>query len=107
MTPMPTAAQLAEARAMYPGGTRVKLIRFVDEFLTKLRPGDTGTVTDVDDAGNIHINWGDILPGMNSEASERSQGTKTRIVLSTALAIGIVSQRLQQWMMPHPQKVFV
>lgn len=41
---------------MYPPGTRIRLI-FTDDPYTKLIPGDEGTVTSVDDAGQIHISW--------------------------------------------------
>lgn len=43
-------------RIEYPVGTRVKLISMEDEY-RKLKPGERGTVTGVDDIGTIHVNW--------------------------------------------------
>ena len=43
-------------KAEYPAGTRVELVRMEDEY-SRLKPGDKGTVTGVDDIGTIHVNW--------------------------------------------------
>ena len=43
-------------KAEYPAGTRVELIRMEDEY-SRLKPGDKGTVTGVDDIGTIHVSW--------------------------------------------------
>ena len=43
-------------RIEYPVGTRVELISMEDEY-RKLKPGERGTVTGVDDVGTIHVNW--------------------------------------------------
>ena len=43
-------------KAEYPAGTRVELVRMEDEY-SRLRPGDKGTVTGVDDIGTIHVSW--------------------------------------------------
>ena len=40
----------------YQRGDRVTLVYTADPY-TRLRPGDTGTVRRVDDAGTIHIMW--------------------------------------------------
>lgn len=45
-----------ELRGTYPKGTRIELIRMEDQW-TDLKPGDRGTVTMVDDAGQIHMKW--------------------------------------------------
>ena len=37
-------------------GRRVRLIRCDDPY-TKLKPGDEGTVSMVDDLGTVHVNW--------------------------------------------------
>lgn len=42
----------------YPPGTRVMLIEMDDPY-SKLAPGATGKVRDVDDIGTIHVNWDD------------------------------------------------
>jgi hypothetical protein len=47
---------LAELRAYYVPGTRVRLVRMDDPY-TKLKPGATGTVSFVDDIGTVHVNW--------------------------------------------------
>lgn len=56
MDRIPTAAYLAHLRKRYPAGTRVELDHMDDPY-TKLRPGDRGTVTEVDDIGSVRINW--------------------------------------------------
>ena len=43
-------------RIEYPVGTRVELTSMEDEY-RKLKPGERGTVTGVDDIGTIHVNW--------------------------------------------------
>ncbi|WP_281512580.1 DUF4314 domain-containing protein [Mammaliicoccus vitulinus] len=40
----------------YKEGDRVKL-SFMNDPYTRLSQGDKGTVTDVDDIGQIHVNW--------------------------------------------------
>lgn len=48
---------LAKLRETYRKGTRVKLMRMPGEPRRDMKPGLTGTVEFVDDAGNIHVNW--------------------------------------------------
>lgn len=48
---------LKQLRTYYPPGTRVALVKMDDPY-TKLKPGDKGTVTGVDDMGTIHVNLG-------------------------------------------------
>lgn len=43
-------------REQYPPGTRVELVRMNDPY-SKLRPGDQGSVTFVDDIGTVFVNW--------------------------------------------------
>jgi hypothetical protein len=43
-------------REEYPSGTRICLISMDDPY-SKLKPGDTGTVSHVDDIGTVHVNW--------------------------------------------------
>ena len=47
---------LKQLKEYYTAGTRVVLIRMSDPY-TKLRQGDRGTITLVDDIGTIHVNW--------------------------------------------------
>ena len=53
---IPTRAQIERIRASYPTGSRVELIRMDDPY-THLHEGDQGTVTGVDDMGQIMVNW--------------------------------------------------
>lgn len=46
----------ANWRKRCPKGTRVRLLVMNDRY-TDLEPGDEGTVSRVDDAGTIHVNW--------------------------------------------------
>lgn len=52
----PTREQVERIRKQYPKGARVILVRMDDPY-TKLKLGDKGFVTGVDDAGSIHIDW--------------------------------------------------
>lgn len=48
--------RLLQLKTKYTPGTRVRLIRMNDPY-TKLSPGESGTVTGVDDIGTIHVSW--------------------------------------------------
>jgi hypothetical protein len=43
-------------RAQYPPGCRVELVSMSDPY-SKLKPGDQGTVTFVDDIGTVFVRW--------------------------------------------------
>ena len=47
---------LKQLKAYYKPGSRVELERMNDPH-TKLKAGDRGMVTLVDDIGTIHVNW--------------------------------------------------
>ena len=49
-------AALEARRARYKPGSRVELVSMTDLY-TKLSPGETGTVEDVDDTGTVFIKW--------------------------------------------------
>ena len=44
------------AKRRFPEGARVELV-FTSDPYTRLKPGDTGEVSFVDDMGTIHVNW--------------------------------------------------
>jgi hypothetical protein len=52
----PSKETVLRLKEQYPPGTRVELI-YMDDPYSKLKPGDQGTVSFVDDIGTIHINW--------------------------------------------------
>lgn len=47
---------LKRLKSDYSPGTRVVLVKMDDPY-TRLKPGEKGTVTGVDDIGTIHVNW--------------------------------------------------
>lgn len=47
---------LKSLRSYYPPGTRVELVRMEDPY-TRLKPGDRGTVSMVDDTGTVFVDW--------------------------------------------------
>ena len=49
-------AVLERLRKEYSPGCRVELVRMDDPY-RKMIPGEQGTVTGVDDIGNIHVAW--------------------------------------------------
>lgn len=52
----PSRDTVAMVRGMYPVGCRVELVGMDDPY-SRLAPGDQGTVTAVDDAGTVFVNW--------------------------------------------------
>jgi hypothetical protein len=64
----------------YRRGDRVRYV-FCSDPYTRLRPGDTGTVTYIDDLGTIHIDWDcgsklGMIPGR--DRFERIEGSHDR-----------------------------
>lgn len=62
-------AKVEAAKAMYPAGTRIKLIEMGDDPWP-VKAGTTGTVVDVDDAGHIQMRWDNgrglaLIPGID------------------------------------------
>ena len=53
----PSHAMVQRLRDMYPKGTRVELVSMNDPYNRKLKPGDHGTVTFVDEMGTIFVDW--------------------------------------------------
>jgi hypothetical protein len=51
-----TIDELKALKSYYPPGTRVELVCMEDPY-TKLKPGDQGTVSLIDDAGTVFVNW--------------------------------------------------
>ena len=54
---IPSRESVQHLREQYPKGTRVELISMNDPYNRKLKPGDQGTVSFVDDMGTIFVNW--------------------------------------------------
>ena len=50
-------AELARIKSEYPKGTRVRLVEMNDPWMGNLKPGELGTVRNVDANGTIHVNW--------------------------------------------------
>lgn len=63
MLNFPSREEVEALRAEYPKGTRISLVRMDDPY-SKLQPGDRGTVTFVNDAGDIEVSW-DIGEGLH------------------------------------------
>ena len=53
---MPTRETVEHIRKLYPPGTEIELIKSNDP-IHRLHEGLKGTVSHVDDAGTIHMNW--------------------------------------------------
>lgn len=56
MNGFPSRETVDRLKKQYPKGTRVELISMSDPY-TKLRPGDKGTVSMVDDIGTVFVKW--------------------------------------------------
>lgn len=62
-------AMVERAKAMYPAGTRIKLIEMGDDPCP-VEEGTTGTVVCVDDAGQLQVAWDNgrslaLIPGID------------------------------------------
>ena len=53
----PSRDEVQRVREMYPVGCRVELVELGREPFSRLKPGDCGTVTHVDDIGTVFVNW--------------------------------------------------
>lgn len=53
----PDNPNVKRLRVQYPPGTRIELVKDMEDQFTALRAGAQGTVLDVDDAGHILMNW--------------------------------------------------
>ena len=56
MNGFPSRETVERLKKQYPKGTRVELISMNDPY-SKLKPGDKGTVSMVDDIGTVFVNW--------------------------------------------------
>lgn len=56
MNGFPSRETVERLRMTYPKGTRVELVSMSDPY-TKLKPGDQGTVSFVDDIGTVFVRW--------------------------------------------------
>lgn len=56
MNKFPSREIVESIRRQYPKGTRVALISMSDPY-SKLKPGDEGLVSCIDDTGTIFVTW--------------------------------------------------
>lgn len=74
------------ARRHYPVGTKIRLLAMNDPY-DPVPPGTIGTVTCVDDAGQLHMDWQNgrtlaLVPGVDSfEVLERPAPAKSGVIL--------------------------
>lgn len=55
---MISAQNIQKLKDMYPVGSRVRMLSDMDDpYGQGRRAGDTGTVTFIDDIGQIHVKW--------------------------------------------------
>ncbi len=54
---IPPREVIQRLREQYPKGTRVELVSINDLYNRKLKPGDHGIVSFVDDMGTIFVDW--------------------------------------------------
>ena len=81
MNGIPTRQQVESLRERYPAGTRV-VLHSMDDPYAPVPPGTKGTVTYVDDMGQIGVNWDtgsslSLVPGEDSFAKV-SEPEKTK-----------------------------
>ena len=53
---LPSKETVERLRERYPAGTRIELVSMEDPY-SKLKPGDRGSVTFIDDTGTIFADW--------------------------------------------------
>lgn len=56
MNGFPSRETVERLRMTYPKGTRVELVSMSGPY-AKLKPGDQGTVSFVDDIGTVFVRW--------------------------------------------------
>jgi len=56
MNGFPSRETVERLKKQYPKGTRVELI-FMNDPYAKLKPGDKGMVSMVDDIGTVFVHW--------------------------------------------------
>lgn len=56
MKGFPTREEVERVKKMFPIGSRVRLIHMDDPYST-LSPGDTGSITHIDDIATVHVKW--------------------------------------------------
>lgn len=81
MNGIPTRQQVENLKERYPVGTRV-VLRHMDDPYAPVPPGTKGTVTYVDDMGQIGVNWDNgsglsLVPGEDA-FSKVSEPEKTK-----------------------------
>ena len=52
----PSKEKVEALRRQFPAGTRVEMVHMKDPY-SRLRPGDRGTVSRVDDIGTVFVDW--------------------------------------------------
>ena len=82
MNGIPTRQQVERLKERYPVGTRV-VLHHMDDPYAPVPPGTKGTVTYVDDMGQIGVKWDNgsslsLVPGEDS-FSKASEPEKTKI----------------------------
>ena len=82
MNGIPTRQQVENLKERYPVGTRV-VLRHMDDPYAPVPPGTKGTVTYVDDMGQIGVKWDNgsslsLVPGEDA-FSKVSEPEKTKI----------------------------
>lgn len=56
MSGFPSREIVEATRRRFPIGARVELVKMSDPY-TRLKPGDQGTVSYVDDIATVFVNW--------------------------------------------------
>lgn len=54
---LPSKEEVRRVRERFPAGCRVELISMGPDPYSKLKKGDRGTVSSVDDIGTVFVNW--------------------------------------------------
>ena len=57
MNCFPNHETVENLRKKYPPGTLVELVHMGEDPYSRLKPGDRGVVSTVDDSGTIFVNW--------------------------------------------------
>jgi hypothetical protein len=91
----PSKETVQRLREQYPEGTRVEL-QSMDDPYSKLRPGDRGSVTHIDDTGTVFVNWDKgsglgLVYGVDSfsKVTERVYETGANFFRDTAVSHGM------------------
>jgi len=101
---MKRSVEVERLRRQYPAGIRVRLISMDDPY-TSLKPGDTGTITGIDDMGTLQMIWDNgstlgLIPG--EDWFEKLESWGKAIFVRKAVGLKDLIEAVREGSKPEP-----